>query len=296
MTFARENSGFWLRYTTLFKNDGYSGLWLALFGEKAPEGLLVKYGIENASISRDYAKINRSVFSFKNGEASALTDRFKWFLKIKPVFKTVNSMPLLFRIFRRSSEYVIVSPLAIFNGNIVYDDKVYEVNEYKGMIGYISSNRYLHHWVWVHCSGFEEDENGWLDILIASPDGSKEIMFGSIMLYGKLFYIGRIIGSSFNGKYDMNSLQVSIGIKKNVMVNIEVVANKKDMIIAKYEDPVEGYRYCHNTEIADMNMTIRINNETRRLTCLKRTFFEYALSRILDENLSQIRIYDTHTY
>jgi hypothetical protein len=289
MTFARKNSGFWLRYTELFKDNGYSGLWFASFGERIPEGFLIKHDIRNAYVSRDYAKINGSIFSLKNGEASAVTNKFKWFLKIKPLFKTVNSMPFLFRVFRRGSEYVMVTPLAIFNGSITYDDRVYEISEYKGMIGYISSNRYLHHWVWVHCSGFEEDNNGWLDLLIASPDGTKDVMFGSIMLHGKMFYIGRMIGLPFNGKYDIDYLRTNVRINRNVLVNINVIANKNDMIIAKYEDPVEGYRYCHNTEIADMSMTMQINNETKQLTCVKRTFFEYALPRILDENLSQIK-------
>ncbi len=290
MTFARKNLGFWLRYTVLFKNGGYSGIWFTLFDGDTPKGLVVRHDINKTFINQNHAKINSSIFSFKQLEAYAITNKFKWSLKMKPLFKTVNPMPLLLRIFRRDSKYIMVSPYVIFNGNVVFNDKVYEINEYQGTIGYISSSRYLHHWIWLHCSGFEEDKNGWLDMLIASPDGSKEIMFGSIKVHDKLFYIGRLIGTPFNGKYDMTSFKTSIQIRKNMSAEIEVSARRDKMIIAKYEDPIEGYRYCHNTEIADMMMTIQTNNETKKLTCSGRTFFEYALPQILDKGLPQIEI------
>lgn len=60
--------------------------------------------------------------------------------------------------------------------------------------------------------------------------------------------------------------------------------------MAKYEDPIEGYRFCHNTEIAGAYVIIyRNGDKIKELSCIGRAFFEYALPYILDVRLPQIK-------
>ena len=157
-----------------------------------------------------------------------------------------------------------------------------------GMVGYISSDRYLHHWVWAHCSGFEEDASAWMDLLIVSPEGKGDIVFGALKYKDKVYRVGGLAGLKFRGDYGLGHLRGETGIKGGAIV-FSFTADKKDIIIARYEDPVEGYRYCHNTEVASADITVRTGKlGVMHLTCRGRAFMEIVEPNIIDGSLPRV--------
>lgn len=65
------------------------------------------------------------------------------------------------------------------------------------MIGFIRSRRELENWGWVHCSGFDENDEGWVDLLVTKVRG-RYVAIGFIKLR-KLYNIGGILGREFKG-------------------------------------------------------------------------------------------------
>ncbi len=188
----------------------------------------------------------------------------------------ITPIPLLFRVLR--SKYLLLTPLATFNGKVFIMQKEIEVNNYKGMIGFISIPKELNEWGgWVHCSGFDEDEKGWLDLLITKVQNAY-LGIGFIKVNGKTINIGRVFGKSFKGYLSIDGLRWIFKISKN-NIKINVNADPRNMIMAEYEDP-NGNKYCHNTEIA--NLVLNIDNKA--FTCIGRAFFEYGTSKPLLNN------------
>lgn len=288
MTLSDGSRGFWIRYTRLWSDlKDKGGLWLTIFHD-GPQGLHLNVKNINFGFAGGYVVRGTNLY-FSSIESRSIFngDLFGWRLNFEgqPPY---NSVPPLIRLFRRRSRYIMVHPHAIFNGEVWFKERQYNILNVPGMIGYITSDRYLHHWVWVHCSGFEEYSDAWLDLLIASPDGGKEILFGALKYGGRVFRIGGLSGSKFDGEYGLGYLRGNIGYKAGAM-DISFNTDKRNIIIAKYEDPVEGFRYCHNTEVADANIVIKMKGgEERWLSCIGRAFMEIVVPEILDESLTMV--------
>jgi hypothetical protein len=291
LALSKYGKGFWLRYTTLqglYKR--YSASWITVFGYGRPRGFMVKVG-EEFKISDKSVSNSQTLFSLKDEESSAMIKDYEWFLEFKKGGKLYISIPLLYRLIRRKSKYAIVEPNTTFKGIVRLRGEEFGIELFQGMIGYISGDRYLDHWLWYHCSGFEEDMNGWVDILVASPNGKQKVLFGLLKYNKSIIHIGRLIGIPYKGELELGKFNTSIDAR-GYRITLDVTASKDNMIVAKYEDPLGGVRYCHNTEIADSTLTLEGNGKKIKLTCNKRAFYEYALARKIDENLPEVQEVD----
>ncbi len=288
LALSKYGKGFWLRYTDLqglYKR--YSALWVTTFGYGRPRGFMTK--INNGfKISHENVSNNQTLFSLKDERSSAIIGNYGWLLEFKRREKSYISIPLLYRLIRRKSRYVIVEPNTMFKGIVRLENEEFKVESFQGMIGYISGDRYLDHWLWYHCSGFEEDTNGWIDILVASPNGKQRVLFGLLKYDGNIISIGRLVGVPYKGELKLEKFNTRIDLGE-YRITLDVTASKEDMIVARYEDPLGGVRYCHNTEIADSALVLESKDRKIKLTCNKRVFYEYALTRKIDENLPEVQ-------
>jgi hypothetical protein len=293
-TFSKNNIGFWLRYTLTsgVVKESKACLWLTVFKPGTPRGYVLCASLSKLSkvyiLEKGDALIDDSTFSLSKGMATAKTSEFEWDVKFKALEGSVNTVPLIIRLLRRRSRYIILSPLALFSGRIRFENKVFDVENYGGMIGFIASDRYLHGWVWTHCSGFDEDSSGWYDLLIGSPDGNRWIAFGAIKADSRLIKLGGLAGETFRKAPDLGLLEYA-SKSKGFNVNLRVTARREDIIVAVYEDPVEGYRYCHNSEIASSTLTISRNGYKKVYNCQDRAFYEIVTPKVLDQSLPLIK-------
>ena len=286
LTFSTGGRGFWLRYTSLSGlRRSYSAFWATVFGYGRPRGFTVKSG-ELLNISETSVVSVERLFSLYEGFSRAMFQGLKWDLRFTPSEGVFNPIPLIYRVLRRSSKYLIANPNTTFKGVVSVMGEEFSV-DHRGMIGYVSGDRYLHHWAWSHCSGFDEDPDGWLDILVASPDGRRRVLFGMVKHEGKLLHVGRIMGAPFRGELGLEKFKAEAEAR-GYKLKLEVEASRENIIVAKYEDPVEGYRYCHNTEIASSTLALEGRIGRVRLNCSKRAFYEYALPEKIDGSLQEV--------
>lgn len=284
LTLSGVGSGLWLRYTALEGvRKKYSALWLTYFKPGGPRGFVTKVE-DMLKISDDSVALAKPLYSLRDGVSTGELNGLRWSLKFKGDAKKYNPVPLLYRILRRKSKYIIVSPNAVFNGSVKLMEEEVTVEGYRGMIGFISGDKYLDHWVWAHCSGFDEDPKGWMDVLVASPDGRRRVLFGLLRYDDKLVHIGRALGVRYAGDLGLGSFKAALKAGGR-RINISVQASKEDIVVAKYEDPIDGVRYCHNTEIA--TATVEVEG-VGKLSCYKRSFYEYALTKKLDESIPEV--------
>ncbi|MEM4558331.1 MAG: hypothetical protein QW208_00020 [Acidilobaceae archaeon] len=288
LTLSIANSGLWLRYTTIDSSrTRYSAFWLTHFKPGNPRGFMIKIR-DNMSISEDSITLNKQLYSIRDRVSTGGYKGLEWNLRFKGGIEKYNPVPLLYRILRRKSKYVIVNPNTLFNGTVIVNNEEIKVENYRGMIGFISGDKYLDHWIWTHCSSFEEDPEGWIDILVASPDGKRRVLFGLLKYDNKLIHIGKILGVNYIGEVSHEKFNANVKVG-DYSISIEARALKENMIIAKYEDPANGARYCHNTEIADAVISIEKGELKMKLSCNKRAFYEYALTKVLDESIERIK-------
>lgn len=267
ITFAKKGLGFWLRYTLSYEA---SSLWLSVFNNGAVKGLRVRYSRDLFKMKGLNIELSNSKFSLERAEAKSKA--FSWDLSIKSIDGKYNPLPLLVRLVRRD-KYLLVTPLAVFNGYVDIENEHYDIKDHAGMIGLIESRRELSEWGWAHCSGFNENSKYWIDILITRL-GSGHIAIGLLKL-DKLYNIGGVMGRKFDGSLGLNGINWSFRLG-HYSIYMKVASEPSSMIIAEYEDP-EGLRYCHNTEIG--NMELLIND--MKFSCVKRAFFEYGTSQRL---------------
>ncbi|MEM3832559.1 MAG: hypothetical protein QW128_03035 [Thermoprotei archaeon] len=123
--------------------------------------------------------------------------------------------------------------------------------------------------------------------MVASPDGRHRVLFGMFSHAGRLVNTGRFMGIAYRDELKLERFNVRVK-SGGYAITVDVEVPRKNIIVARYEDPVEGYRYCHNTEIADSTVTVEGKGVKMRLNCTGRTFYEYALTRKLDESLPEI--------
>jgi hypothetical protein len=296
-TFSRDNIGFWLRYTL---TNGVRGskacLWLTIFKPGAPRGFVSCAPLSKLNKAHIHesgeALIGDSTFSISKGIGIARTSEFEWNIKFKVLERPVNTIPPILRFLRRRSSYVMLSPLTLFSGRIRLGNEIFNIDNYTGMIGFTASDRYLHGWVWTHCSGFNEDANGWFDLMVASPSENRWIAFGAIKVDDRLIKLGGLMGETFRGDFNLGFLKY-VSKPRGFNVNLQVTARREDIIIAVYEDPVEGHRYCHNSEIASSTLIISRNGYEKVYNCQGRTFYEILTSKVLDQSLPLIKSLET---
>jgi hypothetical protein len=293
-TFSKNRLGFWLRYTLTSGVKGSKAcLWLSIFKPGAPRGVVACYSLGGEGGARvlegGEALIGDSMFSLSRGIGRARLDGFEWDIVLKPLEPPVNPIPLALRLLRRRSKYVMLSPLALFSGSVRFGGEIFNVEDYAGMVGFIESSRYLHGWVWAHCSGFKEDPGGWFDLLVASPSEGRMVAFGIVKADGMFIRLGGLMGENFRGESDLGFLEYT-SKPRGSNISLRVEAAREDIIVAVYEDPVEGYRYCHNSEVASSTLTVSTRVRERTYSCQGRTFYEIVTPRMLDQGLPVVEL------
>jgi hypothetical protein len=271
LTFSRSGLGFWIRYTS---SHLYSSPWLSVFRESGPVGFRKRLPPSEFRIRGFDVTLGESSFSMTNGAAVGRFGEFSWDLRIRSIEGPRNALPPLARLVSRS-RYLLLTPLGVFDGEVRLGNDRITIKDHVGMVGYISSPRELDEWAWAHCSGFDEDPMGWLDLLVTKMGGGY-IALGLVRLRGRLMRLGGALGSVFRGRLGLGGINWSSRLGGYPM-ELSVNADTNRMILAEYEDP-RGPRYCHNTEVGDMKLTLG----GEEFACLGRAFFEYGAPSPLD--------------
>lgn len=273
LSLSNEKQGFWLRYLALKKSEVIPSVSLSYFDNYNISGERVIYRSKNKFIFEKNGVVmdGNSIYLNSNkafGEIDGKEYEFRW----KDGEDKVNMVSGLERVLDLRSKYTLISPYTLFNGSIVSSDKeILDIENYKGMVGYISQPDYLNEWSWMHMSGSSEDSDMWMDLLITDIMFMKRrISLLSAKIDGKKLRT-KIIPLVFEGTAN------HLGIDGKIMTSdgelyIGAILDPKRSIKTKY-DAVKGNHdiFCYNSEISDVY--VRYNG---RIFTSKSGFLEYA--------------------
>ena len=231
---SNGDRAFWIRYLLSTRRETKASFMIAMFEHDYSSGFRTSYGTFSmdphgkTKIGGNTIDIgNTYSLNWSNGETetSAITG--------------------ITRLLDIRSQYVLLSPNALFNGQIRYLNESYTIKDYRGMVGYISQPDYLSHWAWVHMFN-AENENTWLDLLISD----RKLLGRNISLFS-----GRVNGmllcskvpATFSGTADISGIEGIVRVAGEKFI-IHSHSDRKKILKVKYD------AYCYNSELASTSL------------------------------------------
>jgi hypothetical protein len=294
-----SRTGYWIRYTLespLEKvGPAYCQLWFGFFDANNPRR---NFAI-NKRMPIDQLRSDNAPFAIQMGDArlehgklsGALGNEqhnVSWDLEFDPATFTHFHLPDI--VYRKNfADTKVLSPNLMVNyrGKIEVDGETYTFEGDPGCQTHLWGRKHAHAWAWGHCNAFREDPTAALEILsvklkrgpIVTPTMTLfSLYLGSDVYNFRDFYVLPLTrGNWETGLY-------SFGARgKSVKIEGEFRCRPEDLVRTPYEDPDGEPSFCHNTEVADMTVTVWNRRSAlvgfrqhARLTARGTGHFEYA--------------------
>jgi hypothetical protein len=295
-----SETGFWIRHTlsapAAGRGEPYCQLWFARFDGRHPG--------ENFALNRklpiDALGARDEPFEVRVGEAVLREDglrgaiageghRAEWDLSWIPAARSVLTLPALaYRTARTDTKFLAPNFSVPLRGRVVVDGREVDLAGNRAVQCHIWGKKHAHQWAWGHVCGFAEDEGVSLDVLSVSlrkggvtlprltvaslRDGSEDVR----LTRPWQLPLGR--GEWFGGTFHFRAASGTVQLEGSF------TASPADMVLAHYTDPDGEAAFCHNTEVATAQLTVRRRTlvslsrwrEVMTLTAPRLGHFEYA--------------------
>ena len=256
LSLSRDGRGFWIRFLLSEKYESIPSVSISTFTANKTEGIRYIYPHSVFDITRNRFSVSGENIIDLNGRyarGSNADSTYSFDIQWIDNEGKVNAIAGLERILDFRSEYILYSPSASFDGHIRYMGNDYNLNGYRGMVGYISQPDYLNRWTWAHISGSDQDDEMWADLLVTGIRMmGRNISLFSARIDGDLIK-AHIMPLTFRGNADINGIHGSVNTK-NGSVAIDGELDRQRTIKAKYDNVRKYDRYCYNSEIADISL------------------------------------------
>lgn len=266
----------WLRYTLLApqRGDPVAEIWGFFFHRNQPA--------ENAGLKATYpwseTRVEQIPFRFATrsaelthaearGELVGGGRRLRWDLRWEPNAATVRLLPFRWMYEGPFPRTKVLSPNfdIRLSGFLEVDDRVYPLAGAPGQQAHLWGTRHAARWVWGHCNAFVEDAEAVFEGL------SAQIQLGPLPLPMLTLFVLRLDGRMIfmNGLSAMirNRSQAEIGVWRfagqgpGIRIQGEASTSLEHLVGAIYTDPDGSRRWCHNTKVGDLRLTIHQRSE-----------------------------------
>lgn len=272
-------TGFWIRYTLKvpYEGEGYAQLWFAFFDADQPQ--------RNFALNRirPLAELDHQAAPFRlrigaaelghdhaRGELSGAGHAARWDLSWQPAPATHHHLPgLMYR--TRFADTRVLSPnldIAL-RGTVEVDGRTFTLQGAPGDQTHVWGRKHAHAWGWGHCNAFEGRTGAVFEIL------TGQLRKGSVVLpqltAAALYLDGETIQLTdfahiLVGRAHRDTAVYRFSARGiDVRLTGEFHCRPEDMVCAEYTDPDGAKAYCHNTEVAELHLTL-----TRRSNLLGR--------------------------
>ncbi|MEP6816016.1 MAG: hypothetical protein ABI873_10740 [Marmoricola sp.] len=175
---------------------------------------------------------------------------------------------------------VSVHPAARFAGTLALGDQVVDVDGWRGTVGHNWGTEHAERWIWLHCTGFEGDEDAWLDVVLArlrvGPWTTPWSGFGGLGLAGRRHRLGGLTrGRSTDVEEHPDRLAFTL-TGRVLEVTGRVGAPPERFVGWVYADPDGSGHDVVHCSVADLNLTVRQKGQPVR-TLVARGMAAYEL-------------------
>ncbi|HYU59113.1 MAG TPA: tocopherol cyclase family protein, partial [Actinomycetota bacterium] len=150
----------------------------------------------------------------------------------------------------------VPNPDARFSGTLEVDGETVRLEGAPGQQGHLHGERHAERWAWVHASGFEGADGVVLEGLSAQgrrgPLRTPHTTFVGLRWGGEWLRFGR---ASRRRGWDLGRWRIDLASRSHHLFGT-VTAGAGTLVRARYEDPDGTERFCHNSTVASVHLTL----------------------------------------
>ena len=271
--------GFWIRYTVHRQpaRPTTGSLWFTFFDEQAPTAVKTTLNDPRAG-SGSWIRIGEATLGPGHAQGSIRLDMsapvpapVSWDLTFSgPDLFAHLPRPWMYDAPLPRTKPVSLHPAARITGNLVIGDRAVEVDGWPGMVGHNWGSEHAERWIWLHGTGFEGDDEAWLDVVLARLRIAGRVTpwsgFGGLWLDGRLHRLGGLSRRrSTRVEEHADRLRFSLAGHR-ARVRGHVAAPIARSVGWTYADPDGGEHDVVHCSVADLELTVeRPGASTRTL-------------------------------
>ena len=261
MSHPDGESGFWIRYTLRAPIAGppERKLWFARFDREDPtrsfgingfaEGRPMQgpaFGVGDALLDAGAAR-----GSLKGGGHEV-----RWDVRWPTGQETLRLLPhALYRANLAPTRPYSPNPDVRFGGTIEVDGETVDLDRFCGQQGHLEGTRHAERWAWAHCNAFGEEGYAFQAL---SAQGRRGPFLTPMLTHAALRVDGTWVplrGTSLSRAWTLGIWRLRLG-SRDFRVDGEIRAPWDLLLRARYLDPDDTPRWCHNTEVASSRLFV----------------------------------------
>lgn len=257
--------GFWIRYTVHRRRDQppNGSLWFTWFDADATGPTAVKTTVDDPRTGPgSWIRIGDA----RLGPGSARGDvevgeGASWDLTFTGVEQFAHlPRPWMYAAPLPRTKPVSLHPAARFSGTVVLGDRVVPLEGWPGMVGHNWGSEHAERWIWLHGTGFDDDDHAWLDVVLARiRTGSWTTPwtgFGGLWIGGVLHRLGGLARAR-STRVDEHPTHLAFSLtSRDLQVGGRVAAPASRFVGWEYADPDGGGHDVVHCSIADLELTV----------------------------------------
>ncbi len=255
------STGYWIRYSLRSPVAGppERKLWFARFDRDDPsrifgingfaEGRPVQgpsFGVGDALLDAGAAR-----GSLKGGGHDVTWD-VRWPTG-QPTFRILP--PAFYRGSLAPTRPLSPNPDVRFGGSIEIDGESIDLDGFAGQQGHLEGTRHAERWAWAHCNAFGQEGYAFQAL---SAQGRRGPFLTPMLTFGGLRIDGtweRLRGSVSRRGWSLGIWRVHLA-SPTYRVDGEIRAPWDLLVRARYLDPDDTPRWCHNSEVASSRLLV----------------------------------------
>jgi hypothetical protein len=140
-------------------------------------------------------------------------------------------------------------------GTIEIDGEARTLDGVAGQQGHLFGTRHAERWAWAACNAFDDDGVAFQALSAQGRRGpvrSPHLVFAGLRFGGRWI---RFRGMSRRRDWRLGWWRIAL-VGRRHRLDGEVIADPKAMVKARYLDPDDTPRWCHNSEVASCRLTL----------------------------------------
>lgn len=261
----------WLRYTLLIPEkqhlDATASVWGIVYSvHDVPLTIKQTYSLADhdvwhqdhfINIAGNYLSIDASSGHLENED-----EKMEWSFHFEDPTDSLSLYPYQFLYSKSFPRTKFVEPRLVthVSGTIKINDHVLRLNRNQAHQAHVWGTQYASTWVWGHCSEFEEDETAYFEGLSAQvPLGkavSPPVSLFCFRVDGQK-YFANSVWKWFSNHSNHHLQEWHFEVRCGSLKFIGHVSRDVESIIGiRYDCPQGDQRFCHNTMMANMTLTV----------------------------------------
>jgi hypothetical protein len=260
LTLNHGQIGYWIRYTLRAPVAGPAErtTWFARFDPDHPARTFGVHGTPEGDPAPGYFGVGGTVLGpgAARGRIAGRAHQASWDLRWEPGQPTVRILPPAFyRTGLAPTKPFTPNPDVRFGGTIEADGERVDLDGAAGQQGHLYGTHHAERWAWACCNRFAGD--GWA-FQALSAQGLRGPFLNPFLTFAGLRIDGRWVrfrGTSGRRTWALGVWRLRLKAKAYRLEG-EVGVRPEHLIRARYLDPDDTPRFCHNSEVASARLVL----------------------------------------